>query len=72
MSMYRMSIVSLLVLLMLSSIPIVAESSISIRVIVEVNKNVYTKVRDILKGYGVIYSEIPEISDSFRDSPKSS
>ncbi len=62
MSICRVSTVFLLlVLLVLSSIPIVAENSISMRIIVGVDKNIYSRVRDVLRGYGAIYSEIPEI-----------
>ncbi|MEM0153977.1 MAG: S8 family peptidase [Ignisphaera sp.] len=70
MCIYRLSIVFLLVLLVLSSIPIVAETSILVRVIVGVEMSAFTRARDVLKGYGAIYSEIPEIGTIALEIPQ--
>lgn len=61
MCIYRLFIVFLLVLLVLSLVPVVAETSPLMRVIVGVEMGVFTRARDALKSYGAIYSEIPEI-----------
>ncbi|MEM4626700.1 MAG: hypothetical protein QXX37_00260 [Ignisphaera sp.] len=55
MCIYRLSIVFLLVLLVLSSIPIVVETSILVRVIAGIEMSAFTRARDVLKGYGAIY-----------------